>query len=81
MNTAAEAGVSKLESLWAELNSKYHDLLEGYEPYYSVDTPADGHGKELFHLRIGPVKRLEDGDLICSRLGRNGVFCSVVRTQ
>lgn len=76
-----DADVSKLESLWAELNSKYHDLLEGYEPYYSVDTPADGHGKELFHLRIGPVKRLEDGDLICSRLGRNGVFCSVVRTQ
>lgn len=76
-----DAEVSKLEALWANLSKKYPDLLGGYEPYYSVDTPADGHGKELFHLRIGPVKQLEDGDLICNQLGRNGVFCSVVRTQ
>lgn len=76
-----DANVENLEALWVELSSKYSDLLTGYEPYYSVDTPADGHGKELFHLRIGPIKKLEDGDLICSRLGRNGVFCSVVRTQ
>lgn len=76
-----DSNVSNLESLWADLSKKYGDLLTGYEPYYSVDTPADGHGKELFHLRIGPIKKLEDGDMICSRLGRNGVFCSVVRTQ
>lgn len=76
-----DADVGKLETLWADLSKKYPDLLNGYEPFYSVDTPADGQGKELFHLRIGPVKHLEDGDLICSRLGRNGVFCSVVRTQ
>ena len=76
-----DSNVSNLEALWADLSKKYSDLLTGYEPYYSVDTPADGHGKELFHLRIGPIKKLEDGDMICSRLGRNGVFCSVVRTQ
>lgn len=76
-----DAEVSKLEALWADLSKKYPSLLGEYEPYYSVDTPADGHGKELFHLRIGPVKQLEDGDLICNQLGRNGVFCSVVRTQ
>ena len=76
-----DADVGKLEALWADLSKKYPDMLSQYEPYYSVDTPADGHGRELFHLRIGPVEHLEDGDVICNRLGRNGVFCSVVRTQ
>lgn len=76
-----DANVENLENLWADLNKKYPKLLQDYEPYYSVDTPADGHGKELFHLRIGPVGKLEEGDFICSTLGRSGVFCSVVRTQ
>lgn len=76
-----DADVGKLEALWADLSKKYPELLKDYEPFFSVDTPADGQGKELFHLRIGPISRLEDGDMICSRLGRNGVFCSVVRTQ
>lgn len=76
-----DANVENLENLWSRLNGKYTGDLIGYEPYYSVDTPADGQGKELFHLRIGPVKTLEEGDAVCSKLGRNGVFCSVVRTQ
>lgn len=76
-----DSNVENLEALWADLSKKYPSLLKGYEPFYSVDTPADGHGKELFHLRIGPIGKLDEGDLICSHLGRNGVFCSVVRTQ
>ncbi len=76
-----DSDVSKLESLWGSLSGRYKSDLAGYEPYYSVDTPADGQGKELFHLRVGPVKSLEEGDAVCSKLGRNGVFCSVVRTQ
>lgn len=76
-----DASVEKLETLWGDLTSKYPDALNSYEPFFSVDTPADGQGKELFHLRVGPVKSLETGDNVCSRLGRNGVFCSVVRTQ
>lgn len=76
-----DADVGKLEALWADLSKKYPDILKGFEPFYSVDTAADGQGKELFHLRIGPISNLEDGDMICSRLGRNGIFCSVVRTQ
>ena len=73
--------VSQLETLWDNLSGKYKADLAGYEPFYSVDTPADGQGKELFHLRVGPVKSLEEGDAVCSKLGRNGIFCSVVRTQ
>ena len=73
--------VGSLEILWDDLSKKYSRELGVYEPYYSVDTPADGQGKELFHLRVGPIKTLEEGDAICSGLGRNGVFCSVVRTQ
>lgn len=73
--------VANLEKLWDRLSSQYDADLKRYEPFFSVDAPADGQGKELFHLRIGPVKTLEEGDKTCSILGRNGVFCSVVRTQ
>ena len=76
-----DSNVSNLEELWSSLSKKYSDLLKRYEPFFSVDAAADGQGKELFHLRVGPVETLEDGDEVCSRLGRNGVFCSVVRTQ
>jgi len=76
-----DGNVSKLEDLWGSLSKKYPDALGRYEPFFSVDAAADGQGKELFHLRVGPVDSLEDGDSVCSQLGRNGVFCSVVRTQ
>ncbi len=76
-----DADVGNLEKLWGGLTKKYPDILNRYEPFFSVDAPADGQGKELFHLRVGPVNSLDDGDSVCSKLGRNGVFCSVVRTQ
>ena len=76
-----DSDVNNLENLWKDLSGRYSSLLGGYEPFYSVDTPADGQGKELFHLRVGPVKSLESGDNVCSQLGRSGVFCSVVRIQ
>lgn len=76
-----DANVDNLESLWDNLSNKYSKILSNYEPFFSVDAPADGQGKELFHLRVGPVKTLDEGDGVCSKLGRNGVFCSVVRTQ
>ena len=76
-----DSNVGNLEALWKELSGRYGSLLSGYEPFYSVDAPADGQGKELFHLRVGPVKSLESGDAVCSQLGRGGVFCSVVRMQ
>lgn len=76
-----DADVGNLEKLWGSLSKKYPEILNRYEPFFSVDAPADGQGKELFHLRVGPVKTIDDGDSVCSKLGRNGVFCSVVRTQ
>ena len=76
-----DSDVANLESLWGTLSKKYSDTLKKYEPFFSVDAAADGQGKELFHLRVGPIETLEEGDDVCSRLGRNGVFCSVVRTQ
>lgn len=75
-----DTDIANLENLWSNLSSKYKDL-KGYDPFFSVDAPADGQGRELFHLRVGPVQTLDEGDKICSSLGRNGVFCSVVRTQ
>ncbi len=76
-----DAKVENLENLWDDVSTKHSKILGKYDPFFSVDAPADGQGKELFHLRIGPVKSLEEGDGVCSRLGRSGVFCSVVRTQ
>ncbi len=76
-----DSDVNNLEKLWDILSEKYSADLGRYEPFFSVDAPADGQGKELFHLRVGPVKTLEEGDKTCSMLGRNGIFCSVVRTQ
>lgn len=76
-----DANVDNLEELWQDLSQRYNSVLDGYQPFYSVDAPADGQGKELFHLRIGPVQSIDVGDEICSQLGRNGVFCSVVRIQ
>ncbi|MBQ8481890.1 MAG: TrbG/VirB9 family P-type conjugative transfer protein [Alphaproteobacteria bacterium] len=76
-----DSNVGNLELLWKDLSGRYGTVLSGYEPFYSVDAPADGQGKELFHLRVGPVKNLETGDSVCSQLGRSGVFCSVVRVQ
>lgn len=76
-----DSDVSNLENLWNKLSSKYSEELGSYSPFFSVDAPADGQGKELFHLRVGPMKSLDAGDKICGHLGRNGVFCSVVRTQ
>ena len=76
-----DANVENLENLWDNVSSKHSKVLKNYDPFFSVDAPADGQGKELFHLRIGPVKNLDEGDKVCSQLGRSGVFCSVVRTQ
>lgn len=84
-NISIELGTDKdvnnLEKLWNDISKNYSATLGKYQPFYSVDTPADGQGKEVFHLRVGPIKSLEEGDNICSQLGRNGIFCSVVRVQ
>lgn len=76
-----DENVNNLEKLWNEISKNYSAAVHNYQPFYSVDTPADGQGKELFHLRVGPVSSIEEGDEVCSQLGRNGIFCSVVRIQ
>jgi ComB9 competence protein len=73
--------VETLERNWKSLLASHSDILKGFEPYFSVDAAADGSGRELYHLRVGPVQNLRQGDAMCGKLGRRGVFCSVVRTQ
>lgn len=75
------ADIASLETSWEEILGKNEDVLKGYEPYYSVDTTADGDVKELFRLRVGPMKTVGDGDSLCHKLGRRGFSCSVVRVQ
>ena len=84
-NIAVELGssakIADLEREWDKLSRKNKDLLSEYSPYYSMDASADGDGRDVFRLRIGPMKTLKDGDSLCGKLGRRGVTCSVVRTQ
>lgn len=76
-----DENVNNLEKLWSDISKKYPAAVGKYQPFYSVDAPADGQGKDVFHLRVGPVGSLSEGDKVCSQLGRNGIFCSVVRIQ
>lgn len=76
-----DAEISVLERQWDNIYRKNKDLIGKFEPYYSVDTVAEGETKDVFRLRIGPVSSLQEGDKICSQLGRRGITCIVVRTQ
>ena len=84
-NIAIELGqgsdVVTLENMWENIRSKNQNLLKGYNPYYSIDTVAEGGVPELFRLRVGPVKDVKTGDEICAKLSKKGVTCSVIRTQ
>lgn len=75
------ADITELETMWEGLYNKNTDVLTGYEPYYSVDTTADGNVRELFRLRVGPMKDVSTADKMCKKLGRRGFTCSVVRVQ
>ena len=75
------ADITELESIWEKILEKNSDVLKGYEPYYSVDTTADSNMRELFRLRVGPIKDITLADKLCKRLGRRGFGCSVVRVQ
>jgi len=77
----ANANIAALEEEWTKIYSQNEDVLKGYEPYYSVDATADGDMRELFRLRVGPVKSIRTGDTLCRKLGRRGFSCSVVRIQ
>jgi hypothetical protein len=77
----ANANIADLETQWEQIYSKNEDVLKGYEPYYSVDATADGDVRELFRLRVGPVKSIRTGDALCRKLGKRGFACSVVRIQ
>ena len=77
----ANANIADLEAEWEKIYSKNEDVLKGYEPYYSVDATADGDVRELFRLRVGPMKSIRTGDALCRKLGRRGFACSVVRIQ
>ena len=77
----SNANIAALEEDWEKIYSQNEDVLKGYEPYYSVDATADGDVRELFRLRVGPVKSIRTGDTLCRKLGRRGFSCSVVRIQ
>ena len=76
-----DENVNNLEKLWQGISKQYSATLGKYQPFYSVDAPADGRGKDVFHLRVGPVKSLKEGDKVCTQLTLNGIICRVMRTE
>lgn len=78
---AAHANIAQLEAAWDKIYAQNEDILRGYEPYYSLETTADADVRELFRLRVGPVKDVKTGDALCRKLGRRGFACSVIRVQ
>lgn len=78
---ATGTNISDLENKWEQIRSRNKALLQGYNPYFSVDTMAEGGAPELFRLRIGPVSSVSVGDDICEQLSKKGLMCSVIRTQ
>lgn len=77
----ADSEIQNLEQKWDNISRKNKDLLGGFEPYYSIDTVAEGETHDVFRLRIGPVGSIKDGDTLCNKLGKRGLTCIVVRTQ
>lgn len=73
--------IGGLEDKWESIRVKNKDLLQGYNPYFSIDAMAEGGAPELFRLRIGPVQDVQTGDVLCDKLSRRGITCSVIRTQ
>ena len=73
--------IATLEGRWEAVRSKNQKLLAGYNPYFSIDTVAEGGVPELFRLRVGPMKDVKTGDEICAKLSKKGITCSVIRTQ
>ena len=73
--------IASLEGKWETIRSKNQKLLNGYNPYFSIDTVAEGGVPELFRLRVGPMKDVKTGDDICAKLSKKGITCSVIRTQ
>lgn len=78
---ATGTNIAELESKWEQIRSKNRALLQNYNPYFSIDTMAEGGAPELFRLRIGPVENVRTGDDVCDKLSKKGIKCSVIRTQ
>lgn len=73
--------ISELEKLWEQIYANNADLLDGYVPYYSVDTAANGGVADTFRLRVGSLDNAETADALCRKLGKRGYSCSVIRVK
>lgn len=73
--------IAELENKWETIRTKNRAALNGYNPYFSIDTVAEGGMPDLFRLRIGPMDDLQKADDLCAKLSKKGVSCSVIKTQ
>ncbi|MGN1091716.1 MAG: SPOR domain-containing protein, partial [Alphaproteobacteria bacterium] len=73
--------IAELENKWEAIRTKNRAALNGYNPYFSIDTVAEGGMPDLFRLRVGPMDDLQKADDLCAKLSKKGVSCSVIKTQ
>lgn len=78
---ASGPNIKELEDRWEQIRAKNKDVLGKYNPYFSIDTMAEGGVPELFRLRVGPVENVKTGDTVCNKLAAKGISCAVIRTQ
>ena len=78
---AQGSSIAELENKWEQIRTKNRNVLKDYNPYFSIDTVAEGGIPELFRLRVGPVADIQTADSMCAKLSKKGVSCSVIKTQ
>ncbi len=90
LELASAGSIHKLQAVWSDLtsNENFNQIVGEFEPFYAIDTAGvdalgtkQYHGAEVYRLRIGPVKDLETGSVLCRKLTTKNIPCSVVRTQ
>ena len=73
--------IAELENQWEKIQTRNRSALNGYNPYFSIDTVAEGGMPDLFRLRVGPIADVQTADGLCAKLSKKGVSCSVIKTQ
>ena len=78
---ATNSNIVSLEKTWDKLVDENADLLATYEPFYSIDSTADGQVLDVFRLRAGPMNDVKTADTLCKKLSERKISCSVVKVQ
>ncbi|MBN1783670.1 MAG: TrbG/VirB9 family P-type conjugative transfer protein [Alphaproteobacteria bacterium] len=90
LELASANTVNELQNIWIELseNEQFNKIIGEFEPFYAIDTngvdmlgASPYSGNETYRLRVGPIKDVERGIELCTKLSTKNLPCAVVRVQ